>query len=70
MYFSDANSFDKLSKVSEDVVKLFNDVSIYVMQLQYSANCLSDYVNDDKRFISANRLESFDDPKTLGEFVI
>ena len=63
-------SFDKISDVPDDVMDMLNKVMNDLSDIQYSANRVMGYINDDARFIYADKIESIKDPAVLGEYIM
>ena len=63
-------SFDKISNVPNDVMDILNNVMNDLCDIQYSANRVMNYINDDARFIYADKIESIKEPAILGEYIM
>ena len=63
-------SFDKISNVPDDVMDILNNVMNDLCDIQYSANRVMNYINDDARFIYADKIESIKEPAILGEYIM
>lgn len=63
-------SFDKISDVPDAVMDMLNKVMNDLSDIQYSANRVMGYINDDARFIYADKIESIKDPAVLGEYIM
>ena len=67
---SSVQSFDKISNAPDDVMDMLNKVMNDLCDIQYSANRVMNYINDDARFIYADKIESIKDPAVLGEYIM